>query len=169
MRPLRSWTSAQASRRRLRRALTLPAEDNAAQPDDPEPAPVVTGGEEWPKPEKLDQEKLNIARAICPTNKPASMKLTGFKPAKHKPRHIELWQALMERKPSARPKNWDVTKLVEELCALPVKEAEAPPQVLPDGTLSTPPAMAVPAAGALIAAPSSKEDGKKLRLGEQSL
>jgi hypothetical protein len=39
-------------------------------------------------------------------------KLSGWKPETSKPRQSELWQAIMERDPSQKPKHWDVKKCV---------------------------------------------------------
>ena len=68
--------------------------------------------EEWPKESELDPAKLAQARLISQRNKPPAVSLAGFKPVKDKPRKAELWQAVMERDATQRPKNWGVAKMV---------------------------------------------------------
>ena len=69
----------------------------------------------WPSYGSLDQTKLAHARNISCDNAPGKTNLTGFKPATEKPRHRELWQAVMGRDPTNRPKNWSMETCVKWL------------------------------------------------------
>ena len=130
---------------------------------------VVQNGrlDHFPAWEALDQKRLPHARAISPANKPASLRLHGFKPSGEKPRHIELWQALMERSPDNRPRNWTTEKLVEALCKTPTATQVAATMWASDGDAQSPSAAA--AAGVVVAlVPASAgadtgDDAKKPR------
>ena len=97
-----------------------PGQENA----DPGTTPGATtavatnkgGGEGWPEWSTIDLERLNKARAFTVDNQPENHKLTGYKPASARPRHTELWWAIMERNSNAHPKGWKVYKCVEWLC-----------------------------------------------------
>ena len=89
----------------------------AAQPGD---APLAQGAGDWPKATEIDFTRLQAARAIKDNvikDGLSNLKLTGWQPANTKPRKAELWWALMERDPTARPKNWGVEKIVQALMA----------------------------------------------------
>ena len=107
------------------------------EPVSTDPVPATVGAspfieaEEWPKPESLDAGKLTQARNITGSNKPDSLKLAGFKPAKEKPRKQELWQAVMERDSKQRPKHWPTEKMVNFLITTP--PVVHPPVLLPNG------------------------------------
>jgi len=62
---------------------------------------------------------MTAARAISGTNKPENNKLIGWKPLDTKPRKQELWQALLERDPNLKPKEWTIAKMVQKLIDLP--------------------------------------------------
>ena len=70
----------------------------------------------WPQRDKLDLVRLDAARQIqtgwVPSGFTFHEKLSGWKPEASKPRQSELWQAIMERDPSQKPKHWDVKKCV---------------------------------------------------------
>ena len=172
------WEAADSLRERsgtqsdLQEATHSPAEGTA---------PVLHGTAEvvgnsntgdWPAPSLLDQKRLAHARAITPSNLPASMSLSGFKPSVEKPRQCELWQALMERKPACRPKNWKVDKIVGLLCETAPCAELASAMGQADGATATPTAAVASAATALIplsAAPASDEETKKLRWSRDKL
>ena len=63
----------------------------------PEQSPPGERGGNWPSYESLDLEKLKSARNMSCDHAPADQKLNGFKPASKKPRHKELWQAVIQR------------------------------------------------------------------------
>ena len=78
--------------------------------------PIITAPTaEWPVYADLDADRLAEARRFCPTYKPNNIKLTGYKPPKSKPRMCELWQVVMERDATQRPKNWTLVKMVSWL------------------------------------------------------
>ena len=98
------------------------ADELATQPvtqeGDGRGAEQSAGGENvlnWPSYVSLDQTKLAHARNISCDNAPGKTNLSGFKPATEKPRHRELWQAVMERDPTNRPKNWSMETCVKWL------------------------------------------------------
>ena len=63
----------------------------------------------------LEQVRLVEARKISHNNQPANKKLTGWKPQNTKPRKQELWQAILERDPKQKPKNWSIEDMVKYL------------------------------------------------------
>ena len=91
----------------------------------PEQSPPGERGGNWPSYESLDLEKLKSARNISCDHPPADQKLNGFKPASKKPRHRELWQAVMERDATKQPKNWSVESCVRFLILPANKPATA--------------------------------------------
>ena len=93
--------------------------DDEESPE-PEPGGDGSGGAEktgaWPQKDKLDLVRLDAARQIqtgwVPSGFAFHEKLSGWKPETSKPRQSELWQVIMERDPSQKPKHWDVKKCV---------------------------------------------------------
>ena len=64
--------------------------------------------------------------------KPKDYKLSGWQPVQTKPRKQELWQAILERDPSQRPKNWKIEEMVKYLIKHPKHDQtkkRAPPVV----------------------------------------
>jgi len=98
----------------------------------------------WPQRDKLDLVRLDAARQIqtgwVPSGFPFHEKLSGWKPETSKPRQSELWQAIMERDPSQKPKHWDVKK-----CVTWLMQSRAPPKVTILTVLGAPPPAAAPA------------------------
>ena len=99
-------------------------EPGGGDKDTEQPPPGERGGN-WPSYESLDLEKLKSARNISCDHPPADQKLNGFKPASKKPRHRELWQAVMERDATKQPKNWSVESCVRFLILPANKPATA--------------------------------------------
>ena len=78
------------------------ADQIAASPDRQVTPRAFEGG---PDIKDLIMPRLEAARNISNTNKPASEKLNGWKPLQTKPRKDELWQAILERDSTKRPKH----------------------------------------------------------------
>jgi len=135
-----------------------PAAQEGTQEEDESPdglpdGDAGSGGAEktgaWPQRDKLDLVKLDAARQIqmgwVPSGFTFHEKLSGWKPETSKPRQSELWQAIMERDPSQKPKHWDVKK-----CVAWLMQSAA----LPTATIS-------PALGAPVPAPAPEKTGKE--------
>ena len=88
------------------------ADQIAASPDRQVTPRAFEGG---PDIKDLIMPRLEAARNISNTNKPASEKLNGWKPLQTKPRKDELWQAILERDSTKKPKNWQVNDMVKYL------------------------------------------------------
>ena len=85
---------------------TIAGQEHVAAPQQLENGPDI---------ESLDIKRLEEARKISQTNKPANEKLNGWKPLNTKPRVKELWQAIVERDSTKKPKNWDLHDMVKWL------------------------------------------------------
>ena len=135
-----------------------PAAQEGTQEEDESPDGLPdgdgSGGAEktgaWPQRDKLDLVRLDAARQIqtgwVPSGFTFHEKLSGWKPEASKPRQSELWQAIMERDPSQKPKHWDVKK-----CVAWLMQSAA----VPTATIS--PALGAPAPGAPARATTDKE------------
>ena len=95
---------------------------------------------ELPPIASCDPLKLQAARDIIPGKTISPVNLTGWAPAKTKPRKQELMRAILERDSSQRCKHWSVEKCVHFLL-------ETPPAVIAAAIGAAPdPAAAAPAA-----------------------
>ena len=118
--------------------------DDEESPE-PEPGGDGSGGAEktgaWPQKDKLDLVRLDAARQIqtgwVPSGFAFHEKLSGWKPETSKPRQSELWQAIMERDPSQKPKHWDVKK-----CVMWLMQSRALPAAISPGLGPPDPALA---------------------------
>ena len=123
---------------------------------------------EGPDIKTLDKDRLAEARKINHTNKPLGLKLGGWKPPQTKPRKQELWQVILERDSSQRPKNWAIESMVKYLIQAPL----ATPDEQEEHGTTTPepetPAVATNGNTALAlvpapAVPSTEESASKQR------
>ena len=112
------------------------------RPDQDHPPAEAAGGQgdtdtrECPPPESLDPQRLDAARQLKKGNPLwSSSSLTGWKPAKTKPSKLELWQVIMERDPTKRPKGWNVDKMMNNLLGWtgPVPEPQPHVPEAPNG------------------------------------
>jgi hypothetical protein len=104
---------------------------------------------------ELEQGRLDAARNISADNMPNNAKLNGWKPLNTKPRKPELWQAILERSSTARPKAWPIDAMVKWL------QDNNPTQPLPMHLSPAPtsPAITTPVtAVALVAVDTSAAD-----------
>ena len=109
-----------------------------------------------PQVTSLDMDRLAQARNISGENKPTDAKLSGWKPLNTKPRKQEMWQAILERDPSQRPKNWKTEEMVKFLVEHPIHD----PSTIPEqaGTPPGPTGTANVAPGALVVVDSDDKD-----------
>ena len=117
-------------------AVQQTVQTNAHQEGGPEvPNPVAVQLTDGPEVASLDKDRLAEARRISDKNKPNNIKLTGWQPAQTKPRKQELWQAVLERDPSQRPKNWMIQDMVKYLLKHPLPDSS----IIPDSGVAPPP------------------------------
>ena len=119
---------------------------------------------EGPDIKTLDKDRLAEARKINHTNKPLGLKLGGWKPPQTKPHKQELWQVILERDSSQRPKNWAIESMVKYLIQAPLappdqQEEQGTPTTEPVATNGNTALALVPAP----AVPSTEESASKQR------